>query len=109
MRTIDIDVENLNVRSVWFNTEKVYFDFQDGRTAGLVSPPAPRHRGPAPKLAADWARLRGALGRPGRRPLGGRDVFVYQGASLRWSIFTAKAHPGYQGGLLPFYLNERGQ
>ncbi|MBC7892798.1 MAG: DUF2442 domain-containing protein, partial [Sphingobacteriaceae bacterium] len=34
MRTIAIDVENLKVRSVWFNAEKVYFDFQDGRTMG---------------------------------------------------------------------------
>jgi len=30
----DMDVENLKVRSVWFNAEKVYFDFQDGRTMG---------------------------------------------------------------------------
>lgn len=29
-----MDVENLKVRSVWFNAEKVYFDFQDGRTMG---------------------------------------------------------------------------
>ena len=34
MRMIAIDVENLKVRSVWFNAEKVYFDFQDGRTIG---------------------------------------------------------------------------
>ncbi len=34
MRTVAIDVENLKVRNVWFNTEKVYFDFQDGRTMG---------------------------------------------------------------------------
>lgn len=34
MRTIAVDVENLKVRSVWFTADKVYFDFQDGRTMG---------------------------------------------------------------------------
>jgi hypothetical protein len=34
MRTISVNVEELRVRNVWFDAEKVYFDFQDGRTMG---------------------------------------------------------------------------
>lgn len=34
MRIIALDVENLSVRNVWFNAEKVYFNFQNGYTMG---------------------------------------------------------------------------
>ncbi|MCY7349390.1 MAG: DUF2442 domain-containing protein [Cytophagaceae bacterium] len=54
MRTVAIDVENLNVRNVWFNAEKVYLDFQDGRTMGAPLAWFPRLQNATDAQRQNW-------------------------------------------------------
>jgi hypothetical protein len=54
MRTVAIDVDNLKVRHVWFDAEKVFFDFQDGRTMGAPLAWFPRLRDATEAQRQNW-------------------------------------------------------